>query len=381
MTSISIDIILLFVIAFFANIVYGLTSFGAAIVFQCCWQIAELVGVASGGVNEGTKHIAVLMFVTRGIQAVNLRSHCVQRLAISMMLVCVPALVLGTLLAYSLPQKTTQVIVGIIFLLILSFNISSKGVRLPPPLKLGNEASIFGGDRSHLYALMLASFASGSLMGICGSTEANPYMVLLTSFASVEPVSWRSTAAVVEWCVGAIQLLLLYFMIGQKFGSVDMIANGFMIFGGVLGLWMGNLLSPRVNAELFGKTLVVFLAMAATSMITVLASVTVQLVGLMVSAIIALAVVLFHSYTDSRRAEEARARADAFSMIPQVEPDAQLMGEEDDDVPYNIKSTHPLHSHSIELTSVSEEAGVEGSSPAEGATQSTIERQSLLEAI
>lgn len=39
-----VNIVVLSIIAFFANLVYGLTAFGAAIVFQCSWHLAELLG-------------------------------------------------------------------------------------------------------------------------------------------------------------------------------------------------------------------------------------------------------------------------------------------------------------------------------------------------
>lgn len=128
------------------------------------------IGLVSGGINEGTKHIAILMFVTRGMQAINLRSYAINRLAIVMLIICSPALLFGTYLAYSIPSKIISVIVGCIFLIILSYNIINKGSGPPrETLKIGNDSSMFGGDRQHLYALSFASLASGSLMGICGT--------------------------------------------------------------------------------------------------------------------------------------------------------------------------------------------------------------------
>lgn len=315
------NILLLSLIAFFANLVFGLTAFGAAIVFQCSWHIMELAGVASGGINEGTKHIAVLMFVTRGMQAINLRNHCVSRLAVIMLCGCIPALVLGTLIAYSIPSKTVEVIVGVIFLLILSFNLSSKGVRLPPPLVIGDESSVCGGNRNHIYALMSASLASGLLMGVCG-TPGPPFMVLLTSYASVEPVIWRGTAAVVQWTVGVVQLVLLYSMVGSLSNNMDdILVDVLMIVGGLLGLWVGNSLSSTVDAEWVGKAMIVFLSMSSASMITSLASVSVQLFALLFAAVLTLGVIIWHSVTENRRAEEARVRADtvAFSKVSQSE--------------------------------------------------------------
>ena len=43
---------LLALLAFIANLAFGLTSFGSSIMFQCGWHAAQLAGLSSGAVTE-----------------------------------------------------------------------------------------------------------------------------------------------------------------------------------------------------------------------------------------------------------------------------------------------------------------------------------------
>ena len=65
-------------LAFCSNLIYGLTSFGAGIVFQCGWHMAELAQLVEGGMNKGTSNLAAFMFITRALQVkvFSLVLHC-----------------------------------------------------------------------------------------------------------------------------------------------------------------------------------------------------------------------------------------------------------------------------------------------------------------
>ena len=63
-------------LAFCSNLIYGLTSFGAGIVFQCGWHMAELAHLVEGGMNKGTSNLAAFMFITRALQVSSCNRNC-----------------------------------------------------------------------------------------------------------------------------------------------------------------------------------------------------------------------------------------------------------------------------------------------------------------
>lgn len=203
-------------------------------------------------------------------------------------------------------------------------------------------------------------------------------MILLTSYASLDPLSWRGTAAIVQWSVGTLQLFLFYLIKHNSssnssdkienshfFNSLDIITDILMIFSGILGLWLGNMLSSKVNVHWFNQAMIVFLAMSSASMITSLSSSKIQLFSLFFTFIFTILLLIYQNVSDNRRAEEARVRADAsFMPIPCIQTD------DSDEVIENP----------IQHESMNNESGTcSSSSTTEVMSQSSIELQTLLE--
>jgi hypothetical protein len=121
-----------------------------------------------------------------------------------------PFLFIGTAVAYSIPTGSLQVTIGVVLLGIMFAQFASEGSSHEPP------TFDFGGaggnvNVAHVTAVGVAAACSGYLMGLCG-IPGPPLMILLAFFISVELTAWRATAAVVQWVLGSIQVVILAYL-------------------------------------------------------------------------------------------------------------------------------------------------------------------------
>ena len=243
-------------IAFLSNVAYGLTSFGSALVFQAGFHTLQLLGIIDGtdGVVEGTRDIALFMFISRGAQAFYLRKHINRRVVWLMCSTMLPSVLVGTLLSFTLVcNSTLELVLGCVLLAVVALKLKRGVGRIPPPLvpqlqcvsdpqgsgKLyqqhvqqrhwsiqrckyirlptvkdwpapNHEPVNAHPEHAHLYRLqigyiMIAGVASGLLTGLVG-IPGPPMMLLLTLGVSFDPKVWRATSALSNFATNVLQL-------------------------------------------------------------------------------------------------------------------------------------------------------------------------------
>lgn len=129
-----------------------------------------------------------------------------------------PFLFIGTAIAYSIPTGSLQVTIGVVLMCIMFAQSASEGSNHEPPsLEFGGEDGKV--NLLHVTAVGTAAACSGCLMGLCG-IPGPPLMILLAFFISVELTSWRATAAIVQWVLGSMQVVILAYLGAVKVPKV-----------------------------------------------------------------------------------------------------------------------------------------------------------------
>lgn len=255
-----------FFTALLAELAGAALGFGPAILYEISWQLCTVFGLTTGALESAVFHIVLQEAPCGLIQLVLLRRFWRPRLWALLNMPVLVTLPLGTVLLEHFGRTAlAKPLLGIVFLGLAFLQLYKE--RVHQRQRDGVSSKLDMEERTFLVSLgvVTAAAAAGLLRGALG-LAGPPFMMLLLYF-SVDRGVWRCLANTVRVTMMLSQGVLLGLDDGQLHAENWPIYVSLM-FGGIVGLLVGNRLAEKVDAAAFQRWLLLFLLAGACLMLS-----------------------------------------------------------------------------------------------------------------
>lgn len=251
-----------------SELAFASLGFGPALLYEISWQLFAVLGLSGGDLEEAVANIVVIEIPCGIAQMVTLRRNFRPRLTVIWNLPFVVALPVGTIILEHYGKNAwMKRALGVFFLSIVALQVYQRkrtasartGPGRPVP-KLDEEPRA----PSTLGAMWVALAFSGLSRGLFG-VAGPPVMVLMMCYGFAERDVWR--------CISTTNRLVTCVVQGAVLASNSDVNKrcwpmyAALMVGGLVGLGLGNLAAPLVDANAFQRWLILFLAAGAALLI------------------------------------------------------------------------------------------------------------------
>lgn len=257
----------LVIASFFAATVsefaFASLGFGTAVLYQISWQVCTVLGLSGGDLEQAVGNIMIMGIPCGIVQMVRLRRNFRPKLTVLWNLPCVVMVPIGTtLLRHYGKSDWILRALGALLMVVVGLQVYRRrlaasavsGTEQPTP-RLDEEPRAPSTLGAMWAAIALSGFSCG-LFGVAGP----PLMVLLMHYSFSEPDTWR--------CISATNRFVMDIMINALLAPDSDVKGCWPMYvalmaGGLVGLGLGNLAAPYIDARAFQRWLILFLAAGA----------------------------------------------------------------------------------------------------------------------
>lgn len=273
-------LVVCFCFAVFSEAAFASTGFGPALITEIGWMFCAALGISSGDLESAVLNVIATEAIAGVVQLAVVMKHCHGRLCVIGNISMVLSMPLGT---WMLETFGTSIwmkrILGGIFLFIALYQavaLGFLGLGHVLPEREALEGQGWRAETAFVCALLASGITRASL-GVAGP----PVMILLTFF-SLDKDRWRFFSCTNRVTMCCVQVLLM--RNSSAIQAHHLSRYVVVAVGGLIGLALGNMLSPKIDTDLFNRILFVFLISGSLQMLLVgfptLSMVAVLCVGL-----------------------------------------------------------------------------------------------------
>jgi len=237
-------------LAAFAELVYGMVSFGPAILLTVGWQVLHLFGIGSGSIADSLVSIICMETISCLCQSVLLFEHADTKLILHNTIPRCLFSMFGTYLLFTVEEVWLKRAAGALMLLIACWRMV---------------AHILAKDLTVLFKLegwpmMISLFFANALSGISRGIFgiAGPPLMVFLTFYPFDKDTWRGSDAFVKIFTSINQIVYLTYT-HEQFELSSWPIYFACAVGGIGGLFIGNFLSRFVNPQNFQRFLLLLL--------------------------------------------------------------------------------------------------------------------------
>lgn len=267
--------------AYFAELMYGMTSFGVAICFQMGWQISHLCGVGDGEVQSAVLNLSVVEIFTGAVQVALLSGRIDWLLLLSVIPWQCGSVLLGGSLQGAIHNLWLKRSLGIFLLLVAvqrlfqerrssdrlqmdRQNYANSSERVDSEIhefhKLEDSDSAARASERHMAKVLNVKslqmqiqialfFGLSGVLGMLFGVSGPPLIIFFSLHDDhLDRDVWRATSALLRVIFTGFRLLYFYYGGLITFdGQTEFASYTVMVISGLLGLVSGNYIAPHVK--------------------------------------------------------------------------------------------------------------------------------------